>query len=448
MGTSSGTAKFDLLLVMTEVQGMLSGQLEYNTDLYEQATISRLAAHYGQLLLGLVAAPEKQLWELSLLTAGEREQVLVEWNRTEQEYPAAAGLAELFEGQVRRTPAAIAVVYEAQQCSYAELNARANQVGHYLQSLGVGRETLVGICMERSLEMVVSLLGILKAGGAYLPLDPAYPQERLRLMLKDAQPLVVLTDEAHLAKCAALPAPVLCLEQEWEQVARCSEANLVQQAGGENLAYVIYTSGSTGQPKGVAVPQRAVSRLVLNTDYIKIAAGDRVAQASNSSFDAATFEIWGALLQGARLVGLSKEVVLSPSQLGAQVAAQGIDVLFLTTALFNQIAREQPQTFAGLKYLLFGGEAVEPKWVKEVLEKGAPANLLHVYGPTENTTFSSWYRVDQVSETATTIPIGHAIANTQTYVLDEQQQLVPVGCRASCISEARGWRVSTCTVRR
>src|SRR5829696_6820719 len=199
MGASSGTAKFDLLLAMSEVQGVLSGQLEYNTDLYEQATISRLAAHFEQLLAELVAAPEKQLWELSLLKAAEQTQLLTEWNQTAREYPGAAGLAQLFERQAQATPAAVAVVYGERQCSYAELNARANQLGHYLQSLGVGGETLVGLCMERSLEMIVSLLGIVKAGGAYLPLDAAYPQERLRLMLADAQPLVVLTDEAQWA---------------------------------------------------------------------------------------------------------------------------------------------------------------------------------------------------------------------------------------------------------
>src|SRR6185369_12996311 len=387
---------------------------------------SRMAAHFEQLLASLVAMPEKQLWELSLLSEAEQTQLLTEWNQTEREYPRAAGLAELFERQTQQTPEAVAVIYGEQQCSYRELNEQANQLGHYLQSLGVGRETLVGICMERSLPMIVSLLGILKAGGAYLPLDADYPQSRLRLMLEDAQPLVVLTDEAQLAKCAELPAPVLCLAREWEQVAGCSTDNLEQKTSGDNLAYVIYTSGSSGQPKGVAVPQRAVSRLVLNTNFIQIEAGDRVAQASNSSFDAATLEIWGALLNGARLVGLSKDVVLS-GQFAMHLAEQGINVLFLTTSLFNQIASEQPQTFAGLKYMIFGGEAADVKWVRAVLKAGAPSNLVNGYGPTENTTFSSTYRVGELAETATTIPIGRPVANSTTYVLDEQQQVVPVG---------------------
>src|ERR1051325_7565776 len=426
MATTNMTAKFDLILQMSEAQGMLTGQLEYNTDLYERDTITRLGAHYGQLLTEMVTAPEKQVWELSLLSEAESAQLLTEWNDTAREYPAEAGLAELFEQQVERTPEAVAVVYGDDQCSYAELNQRANQLGHYLQSLGVGRETLVGICMERSLRMIVSLLGIVKAGGVYLPLDAAYPQQRLRLMLEDSQPLVVLTDEALFEKCAELSSPVLCVEREWEKVAECSAENIVEHATGENLAYVIYTSGSTGQPKGVGVPQRAVSRLVRNTNYIEIEPGDRIAQANNFSFDAATFEIWGALLNGARLVGLSKDVLLS-QELGIHLAAQGINVILLTTAVFNQIVREDPQTFAGLKYVMFGGEAADVKWVRTVLENGAPANLINVYGPTENATFSSTFRVAEVSEIATTIPIGPAVANTQVYVLDERQQLVTIG---------------------
>ena len=426
MGESSGTAKFDLLLTMNEGNELLGGQIEYDTDLYDRPTISRMVEHLQQLLEGLVANPHQQLRELSLLTEGEQEQ-LIEWNNTGREYPSEVCINELFERQAQQTPDAVALNFEGRQTTYAELNRRANQLAHYLQSLGVGRETLVGVCVERSIEMVVSYLAILKAGGAYLPLDPSYPQQRLLLMLEDAQPLVVLTEASLIATFSNRSARVLCLDEQWDEVATWSTANPVNNTSADNLAYVMYTSGSTGKPKGVCVPHRAVNQLVLNTDYINLQPSDRIAQASNSSFDAATFEIWGALLHGALLVGLSKDVVVSPEWLSEQLAVQGINVLFLTTALFNEIAREQPQTFAGLKYLLFGGEAVEPKWVKEVSEKGAPANLLHVYGPTENTTFSSWYRVEQVSETATTIPIGHAIANTQTYVLDEQQQLVPVG---------------------
>jgi non-ribosomal peptide synthetase component F len=331
---------------MSEVQGVLNGQLEYNTDLYEQSTISRMAAHFEQLLASLVATPEKQLWELSLLSEAEQTQLLTEWNQTEREYPRAAGLAELFERQTQQTPEAVAVIYGDQQCTYAELNQQANQLGHYLQSLGVGRETLVGICMERSLRMIVSLLGILKAGGAYLPLDADYPPSRLRLMLEDAQPLVVLTDEAQLAKCAELPAPVLCLEREWEKVACCSTGQPRDRASGDNLAYVIYTSGSSGQPKGVAVPQRAVSRLVLNTNYIEIEAAECHSQASNSSFDAATFEIWGALPEWRTVGGTEQRRGVVRTVWRRSLVEQGIQSDVLTTALFNQIAREQHGTFA------------------------------------------------------------------------------------------------------
>ncbi|HET9396173.1 MAG TPA: non-ribosomal peptide synthetase, partial [Nitrospiraceae bacterium] len=195
----------------------------------------------------------------------------------------------------------------------------------------------------------------------------------------------------------------------------------------ENLAYVMYTSGSTGQPKGVSVMHRGVVRLIRDTDYVKLEPSDRIAQASNSAFDGSTFEIWGSLLNGARVVIIRREVAISPDEFGAEIEKQGLTVLFLTTALFNQIARRIPEAFASLRYVLFGGEAVDPQWVREVLAKGAPGHLLHVYGPTENTTFSSWFPVRDVPDSTHTVPIGKPIMNTQAYVFDQRLQPVPIG---------------------
>jgi amino acid adenylation domain-containing protein len=271
------------------------------------------------------------------------------------------------------------------------------------------------------------MLGILKAGGAYVPLDPAYPQERLSFMLSDAQVSVLLTQEALMGGLSHLQVKTICLDADWEAIAVESKESLSSPVDGDSLAYVIYTSGSTGQPKGVMVTHRAVNRLVLNTNYVQLTSGDRIAQASNASFDAATFEIWGALLNGAILVGVPHHVVLSLQEFAVYIREHGISVLFLTTALFNQIASFVPQAFGSLRYLLFGGEAVDPRWVREVLQNGAPENLLHVYGPTENTTYSSWFLVEKVEETAISIPIGRPIANTQIYVLDRNLQPVPVG---------------------
>jgi amino acid adenylation domain-containing protein len=398
----------------------------YSTDLFEEATITRLLGHFQTLLEGIVADPEERLADLPLLSAVERHRLLVEWNDTQRNYPYDQCIHQLFGVQVERAPSSIAVVFEDKQLTYQELNSRSNQLAYYLQKLGVGPEVLVGICLEHSSEMVVGLLGILKAGGAYVPLDPTYPQERLHFMLEDAQVSVLLTQQ-QWAEYFGHRVKVVCLDRDWEVIACEEKENPVTKVSADNLAYVVYTSGSTGKPKGVAVPHRAVNRLVCNTNYVKLESADKVAQISNISFDAATFEIWGALLHGAQLVGISRDVALSPQDFGVQIRQQGISVLFLTTALFNQLASVAPWAFKLLRYLLFGGEAVDPRAVQEVLKQGPPGQLLHVYGPTESTTFASSYWVQDVREGATSIAIGCPIANTQIYVLDAHNQPVPIG---------------------
>ncbi|MFS0517035.1 amino acid adenylation domain-containing protein [Nostoc sp. UIC 10607] len=420
-------ADFDLNLMVMEAQGVLQLCWQYNTDLFEASTITRMAGHFVTLLESIVANPQEQIWQLPLLTEIEQQQLLVQWNDTGVDYFQNKCIHQLFEEQVDSTPDAVAVVFENQQLTYQQLNCRANQLAHYLQSLGVGENVLVGLCVERSLEMVVGLLGILKAGGAYLPLDPEYPAERLSFMLKDTQVKVLLTQEKLVESLPQHQACVVCLDTDWHSISQANQDNLNSKVSPENLSYVIYTSGSTGTPKGVAVTHQAVNRLVLNTNYIQLTADECVAQAANIAFDAATFEIWGALLSGAKLVIITKSVLLIPEEFAVNIREHQVSVLFLTTALFNQLASVVPQAFSSLRYLLFGGEAVDPKWVLEVLDKGAPQHLLHVYGPTENTTFSSWYLVEDLATTATTIPIGRAIANTQIYILDQNLQPVPVG---------------------
>ena len=438
----------------------IRGVVVYSTNLFDEATITRMLGHFKTLLEGIVANPQTTIADLPLLSPAERYQLLVEWNDTLADYPQDYCIHQLFEEQVERTPDATAVIFEDKQLTYQELNRRSNQLAHHLQKLGVGSEVLVGICMERSVEMIVGLLGILKAGGAYVPLDPSYPSERLGFMLEDSQVSVLLTSEnlveqlpdviasAHQNCTIQNPgrylrsevssdprAPkskiqnprVVCLDNDWETIAQESPENPSSSVASDNLAYVIYTSGSTGKPKGVAVPHKAVNRLVFNTNYINLDSSDKIAQASNTSFDAATFEIWGALLHGAQLVGISRDVTLSPHDFALQLGQEGITVLFLTTALFQQLARDVPQAFESLRYLLFGGEAVDPRWVKKILKKGPPKQLLHVYGPTEGTTFSSFYCVQEVPEEATSLPIGRPITNTQIYLLDRQLNPVPIG---------------------
>ena len=420
------TAKFDLTLHVSGTDSGLVCAFEYSADLFDEDTLKRMLGHLESLLESIVANPDSLISNLQLLTELERVQLL-EWNQTTTDYPSDQTVHELFEHQVLRTPENIAVVFEDEQLTYAQLNARANQLAHYLTNRGVGLGASVGICVERSTAMVVAVLGILKAGAAYVPLDLSYPKERLAFMLHDSQARILISQNRLVERLPQHEGEVICLDTDAEKIKAESEQNPVSGARAENLAYVIYTSGSTGKPKGVPVPHRAVNRLVRNTNYVKLSPADKVAQASTVSFDAATFEIWGALLNGARLVGFARNVILSPREFAAQIREHEITTIFLTTALFNQIASEVPGVFSSVRNVLFGGEAVDPKWVREVLLNGPPERLLHVYGPTENTTFSTWYLVRDVPEAATTVPIGRAISNTQLYVLDQHLQLMPIG---------------------
>lgn len=417
--------RFDLEFHLWIVPEGLTGPLLYNTDLFERATIERMLEHFHTLLEGIVANPDTPLSELSLSTSAERMQVR-EWSTSKSEYEREQCVQQLVEVQAARHPERIAVVYGAQQLSYGELDQRANQLAHYLRRHGVGLETRVGILLERSVEFIVALLGILKAGGAYVPLDRAYPKQRLQFMLEDAGVRLLLTSHGQ-PEVATDETEIVYLDSGAEVLAGESRENPELVTSAENLAYVMYTSGSTGQPKGVGVTHRAINRLVRNTNYVQFHSSDRIAQGANASFDAATFEIWGALLNGACLVVLAKETVLSPLELKRAIAKQQISAMFLTTALFNQMAQSVPGAFASLRYLVFGGEASDAQAVKRVLDHGKPKHLLNGYGPTEATTFTTWYEVDKVAAVARTLPIGRALANTEVWVLDQQGQLAPVG---------------------
>ncbi|KFA88774.1 peptide synthetase [Archangium violaceum Cb vi76] len=401
-------------------------KLLYRSERVSADTAARLLAHWWSLLEEMVSAPERRLGDVPLLSTAERRRVLVEWNATRTSFPREATIHSLFEAQVARTPDSVAVSFGEVSLTYAELERRANRLAHRLLSWGVSRGSAVGLCVERSADLIVGVLGILKAGAAYVPLDPAYPSERLAWMIQDAHVPVLLTQQRLRDSLSPGAARVLALDGAGE-LEGLPDTAPAPSASADDLAYVIYTSGSTGVPKGVCVPHRAVVRLVVETDFIQLVPEDRVAQASNASFDAATFEIWGALLHGARLVGVDREVALAPRSFATWLHEQRISVLFLTTAWFNQIATEVPDAFRGLRQLHFGGEAVDPQPVRAVLREGPPRRLLHVYGPTESTTFASWHLVREVPEGSTTLPIGRPLANTELYVLDEALAPVPPG---------------------
>jgi nonribosomal peptide synthetase DhbF len=380
----------------------------------------------------MVGAGESGLVDgLEILGEEERRQVLYGWNQTERALPAVGCVHELFEEQVKRAPEAVAVVSEDRALSYGELNRRANQLAHYLRELGVRPDVCVGICAERGLEMIAGMLAIMKAGGAYVPLDPAYPTERLRYMLQDSAPAVLLTqgESGGWWRDINGAMPVVNLGPGVGAWNSYPESNPKVDSVGvtaRHVAYVIYTSGSTGQPKGVCVEHRGIVRLVRNTNYIQIGPEDAIAQASNVSFDAAIFEIWSALSNGARMVNIGRNVLLSPVQLEQELQRNQVTILLLTTALFNQMARDGVEMFSQLRYLLFGGEQVEPRSVTRVLLEGMPEHLLHMYGPSETVTFATWEEVTRV-EAERTIPIGRPIANTRAYIVDGSGEPVPVG---------------------
>src|SRR4029077_21190837 len=326
-----------------------------------------------------------------------------------------------------RTPDAVAVVLGEERLTYGELERRSNQLAHHLRALGVGPEVIVGLCVERSLAMVVGLLGILKAGGAYLPLDPDYPAERLGFMLADAGAAVLVAQSALLDRLGAHRARVVRIDTHWPAIARQPATAPETGLQPHNIAYVIYTSGSTGTPKGVAVTHAGVANLVQTQSYVSWSAAETAIAIAPLAFDASTFEIWGTLLNGARLV-LMRPGRWSMAELAHQVARQQVSVLHLTAPLFNALAPEDCAGLAGVRQLLTGGDVVSSAQARNMLSMAdGDCRVVHCYGPTEATTFSTTFMATHADAVASVLPIGRAIWNTRVYVLDGGLEPVPVG---------------------
>ena len=426
-----GTAKYDLYLSLAPPQAVkndLLNFLEYRSDLFDASTIRRMVEHFQILLTAMVEEPTLRISELPILSAGEERQ-LTEWSGTPTAFPRESSIAEVFEGLAAEHPERVALEISGRALTYGQLNRSAERWAAVLIEHGVAVEVRVALAMERSLDMVVAMLAVLKAGGVYVPLDPTFPIERQHFMMRDARVPVVLAHPMREDLEGPEWTPLSFHARNPPDTTLGSEASPKdgRTVDASGAAYVIYTSGSTGRPKGVVVTHRAVVRLVCGTNYIDLGPGDRVAQASNASFDAATFEIWGALLTGGCLVGVDRETLLSPSALAVHLAAQRVGTLFVTTALVNQLSRSVPGIFGGLRHLLFGGEAVDPHRVRDILETGPPERLLHVYGPTESTTFATWFPVERVAVDAVTVPIGRVLANTELRLLDPHLRPVPAG---------------------
>ncbi|MHC5599837.1 MAG: amino acid adenylation domain-containing protein, partial [Nostoc sp.] len=430
----TSAAKYDITWNINQTDSELLVECDYNTELFDSQTIQRWMGHFRILLAGIVANLRQRLSELPLLTAAEQ-QLLVQWNDTEVEYPQHQCIHQLFEAQVERSPDAIAVVFEDQQLTYEELNQRANQLAHYLQQLGVGAEVLVGICVERSLFMVIGLLGILKAGGAYVPLDPTYPQERLAFILQDTQLPVLLTQQRLIENLPECQIRVVCLDTDWESIAQESQNNCISDCTTNNLAYIIYTSGSTGQPKGVLVNHRNVVRLLLATQsWYHFNQQDVFSLFHSIAFDFSVWELWGALLYGGQLVVIPYWVSRSPEDFYKLLLTQQVTVLNQTPSAFRQLIQAEEllgdANKLSLRLVIFGGEALEIQSLRPWFERHSDQfpQLVNMYGITE-TTVHVTYRPLTIAdlEVACGSVIGRPISDLQVYLLDQQGQPVPIG---------------------
>jgi len=415
----STTSRFDLTLDLTERRGRLCGAFEYNTDLFDRSTVERMAGHFEVLLRAVVINPKARIRDLPLLTRAERHQILVEWNDTRADFPSGKCVQELFEDQVEKSPEEIAVVFEDQQLTYAQLNAKANQLAHYLRESGVRPDTLVAICVERGLLMIIGLLGIMKAGGAYVPLDADHPEERLAFMLDDTSAPILLTQDKLQRQLPRTDARVVCLDTDWPDIARHRSCNPRCVTGPLNVVYCIYTSGSTGRPKGTLNTHGAVVQFLSSMrDQPGITADDVLLAITPTTFDISALEIYLPLLCGARIVCAGRTDVLQVDRLAALIERLGVTILQATPGTWRQLLEIGYD--GRLRLALCGGEAL-PVLVADYLPLIADA-AWNLYGPTETTVWSCRARLPDSGTT-----IGRPISNTQIYVLDEHLEPVPAG---------------------
>ncbi len=414
------TAKLDLELHLWQDLESLKGEMVYSTDLFDDATITRMLGRFQTLLESVVANPERRLSDLSLLTARERQELLIDWNDTKRDYTQNKCFHHFFEAQVEKTPDAIAVVFGNEQLSYKELNIRSNQLAHYLQTIGVETDSLVGICVERTPLMIIALLGIFKAGGAYLPLDPSLPQERLNFILEDAKVSILITHSslAPLFKRDFLS--VVCIDKDWATITQHNQENPISCVTGDNLAYVIYTSGSTGKPKGVLLQHRGLSNLAeAQIEVFNLQPSNRILQFASLSFDASIFEIVMALLPGATLYLANKESLLPGQPLLQLLRENAITHVTLPPAV---LAVLPPESLPALQTVICAGESCTDDIVKRWWNP--QHQFFNAYGVTEATVWSIIAEINNISEKT---PIGRPIANTQIYILDKHLQPLPIG---------------------
>ncbi|MCX6581803.1 MAG: amino acid adenylation domain-containing protein [Candidatus Aminicenantes bacterium] len=411
------TSKFDLTLTAVDFGERVHLSFEYCTRLFKAATIERFIAYFKKIVEELPGSIDQNLAEIEIITQDERDRVLYEFNNTGMDYPANKAIHQLFEEQASRTPDHISLVgADLRVCpnclSYRQLNEQSDRLAGLLIEKGVLPDTIVAIMVERSVEMIVGIMGILKSGGAYLPIDPELPQDRIDYMLKDSATKILLTAN----EIASLPK---------ECVFNSHHSSFIIHHS--NLSYLIYTSGSTGKPKGVLTMHYNITRVARDANYISIEPGDRVLQLSNYAFDGSTFDIYGALLNGAGLVIISKNDVLAMDRLAGIIKREGVTVFFVTTALFNLLVDLEIGCFDRVRKILFGGERVSVEHTGKMLAYLGKGRIIHVYGPTETTVYATYYFIDAIDEASGTIPIGKPVSGTAIYILDENLNPVPIG---------------------
>jgi amino acid adenylation domain-containing protein len=424
------TSKFDCSLVVWNKSDGIGLSCEYNTDLFEPETIDRLLGHVQTLLEGGVAEPDRKVSSLPLLTAGERRQIR-SWNSTAADIPREACVHELFEAQVDRAPDRLAVACGAEELTYRELDRRANQLARHLRELGVGPDTPVGMCTQRSLELAIGILGTLKAGGAYVPLDLAYPTERLAYMLADAHAPVVLTREELAGSIPEHGGKTVCVDADWPEISKHSDERLGPISSAKNLAYVIYTSGSTGKPKGVALAHTGlVNLLTWHQREYDVGPEDRATHLAGLAFDASVWELWPYLTAGSSLHLAPEEVRLSPTRLLEWLEEKRITQSFIPTPLAEAMLNEEMPDGLALEFVLTGGDKLH-----RAPAAGLPFKLVNHYGPTENTVVATYTVVHPDPDSDVAPPIGKPISNVQVHLFDQGGQLVPIGVPGElCIS--------------
>jgi amino acid adenylation domain-containing protein len=431
LGNERPVAKFDLNLHFGETEDGLVGHLYYNRDLFDASTAEQIVSHYKNLLQAVAMSPEARLSRLPLMSDAEREQVVVAWNRTEADYPLSRGIHRLFEEQAEKIPDAPALVFEDERLDYRELNERANRLAHHLSALGVGPETLVGIYLERSVEMVVSLLAILKAGGAYLGLDPTQPAERVAFMMEDARVRAVITNSALRDSLPGHHASVVSLDEEAEQIAARPATNIKVEVWPESLAYVIYTSGSTGRPKGVIGGHRQLLNYLYGiTERLRLQPRGSFAMHQTLSVDAPITYLFAALCRGGVLHIISEERAADGDALGDYFRLHDIDYFKVAPSHLAALqASRQPERIMPGRLLLIGGEAARPEWVEAARALAPDCVIVNHYGPTETTVGVLTYQANGTNGAHATpiLPLGRPLGNAEIYILDADLNPVPVG---------------------